>query len=57
MDDDVGLDDKLGGCTIDLEDLHLNKTPKPVEKMIQSKKGGWFAKEAKIFIELSFEDA
>ena len=59
MDDDIGLDDKLGGCTVDLEDLHLNEKPKPVEMALQSnKKGGWFSKkqEARIFLEISFLD-
>ena len=54
MDDDVGLDDVLGLCTIDLEDLKLGEKPVAVDKLIQGKKAGWFSKEGRIFLEISF---
>lgn len=54
-DDDVGFDDKLGGCTIDLEKMNLNEEPTDVEKVIDNKKGaGWFSKKAKIYLEITF---
>jgi hypothetical protein len=57
MDDDFGLDDSLGGCTINLEKLNINGDPTQVEKVIDNKKGeGWFSKKAKIFLELTFTE-
>ncbi len=57
MDDDFGLDDQLGGCTIDLEKLGLSGEPTDVEQLIQNKKGeGWFSKRAKIFLQISYTE-
>jgi hypothetical protein len=57
MDDDFGLDDSLGGCTIHLEKLSLSGEPTYVEKVIDNKKGeGWFSKKAKIFLELTYTE-
>ena len=53
MDDDVGMDDKIGGCTINLEDLNLGAKLTQVDSVLQSKTG-WFSKDARIFLEISF---
>ena len=49
MDDDVGLDDKLGGCNFKLDHLHLNETPKSIQE-------GCDKKKATIHLKLSYRD-
>lgn len=57
MDDDLGMDDKLGGCTIDLEKLGLSNEPTQVEHVIDNKKGeGWFSKKAKVFLDIAYTE-
>eukprot|EP00542_Grammatophora_oceanica_P018108 CAMPEP_0194049096 /NCGR_PEP_ID=MMETSP0009_2-20130614/29639_1 /TAXON_ID=210454 /ORGANISM="Grammatophora oceanica, Strain CCMP 410" /LENGTH=132 /DNA_ID=CAMNT_0038695165 /DNA_START=75 /DNA_END=473 /DNA_ORIENTATION=- len=53
MDDDFGLDDKLGGCTIKLEDEDLSSEPKAFEKKVDNK---WFCKDARIHVQISYEE-
>jgi Ca2+-dependent lipid-binding protein len=47
MDDDQGLDDKLGKAKLELEDLGLNETPKDMEISVDNK-------QAKIYLKLSY---
>jgi Ca2+-dependent lipid-binding protein len=37
MDDDIGLDDKIGSCKINLERLHITETPKAVDAVVERK--------------------
>ena len=55
MDDDIGLDDKIGFCEINLEKMDLSAEPQEVSVVIDPKKGGgWFSKSAKIYLHLSY---
>ena len=55
MDDDIGLDDKIGSCKIDLE--KIGSEPKEIEKVIDPKKdGGWLSRKAKIFLKVSYTE-
>jgi Ca2+-dependent lipid-binding protein len=54
LDDDIGFDDVLGSCNINLEKLKEGK-PMEIEKVIEHKKtGGWFSKKAKIYLKVSY---
>lgn len=54
LDDDIGFDDVLGSCNINLEKLKEGK-PMEIEKVIEHKKaGGWFSKKAKIHLKVSY---
>jgi len=53
MDDDPGLDDKMGSCMIKLEDLGLTEQPTAVEKVIDN---NLIRKDAKIFLQLSYTE-
>jgi Ca2+-dependent lipid-binding protein len=56
-DDDVGRDDLLGSCHIQLEKLGLSGELTEVEKVIDNKKGeGFFSRKARIFLKLSFTE-
>jgi Ca2+-dependent lipid-binding protein len=50
LDDDTGLDDRLGKATVQLEDLNLSETPKEVEVTAEGKRKS----KAKIYLKLSF---
>lgn len=57
IDDDFGLDDSLGGCTINLEELKLNEgEPTQVEMAVNNKRDGWFSTKAKIYLDISFTE-
>jgi Ca2+-dependent lipid-binding protein len=55
MDDDWGKDDKIGACKINLEKAGLSADPKEFEDTID-KNGGWFSKNAKIYLKISFAE-
>ena len=56
FDDDVGFDDELGACKIDLRKLAPDN-PIEVEQVIDHKKdGGWFSKKAKIFLKVTLAE-
>mmetsp|Transcript_13140 Transcript_13140/g.36298 ORF Transcript_13140/g.36298 Transcript_13140/m.36298 type:complete len:143 (-) Transcript_13140:642-1070(-) len=56
-DDDIGLDDDIGGCDIKLDDLDLSEEGTEVSKIIDHKKdGGWFSRKAKIFLKISYTE-
>jgi Ca2+-dependent lipid-binding protein len=53
MDDDIGMDDKLGKCSIKLADIDGNISHWcSVEKKLDNK---WFGRDAKIFLKVKFE--
>jgi Ca2+-dependent lipid-binding protein len=53
MDDDIGLDDTLGKCSIKLADIDGNLANFcHVEKKIDNK---WFSRDAKIHLKIKFE--
>jgi C2 domain len=53
MDDDIGLDDKIGKCSIKLADIDGNISHWcSVEKKLDNK---WFGRDAKIFLKVKFE--
>jgi Ca2+-dependent lipid-binding protein len=53
-DDDFGFNDLLGSCHINLEKLKEDE-PMQIEKVIEHKKiGGWFSKNAKIYLKVSY---
>lgn len=55
MDDDIGIDDKIGSCELNLEGMGLNEEPLEISSIIDHKKGGgWFSKKAKIYLHVSF---
>jgi Ca2+-dependent lipid-binding protein len=49
LDADIGLDDKLGSCKVNLEKLKLSETQKEVEEVVDSKRN------AKIYLALSYK--
>lgn len=54
-DDDIGLDDTVGSCKIDLEKMKDGCIE--VEKVIDQKKGeGWFSKKATIYLKVSYAE-
>lgn len=55
MDDDIGKDDKIGACKINLEKAGLTAEPKEFENQID-KNGGWFSKNAKIYLKISYAE-
>lgn len=55
MDDDVGGDDKIGSCEIDLESLNPDEEGNGVQMVIDPKKG-WFSKSAEIFLKISYTE-
>lgn len=54
MDSDVGLDDKLGSCTIQLAELGLSADPTDVERVVDN---NLIRKDGKIFLKISFEES
>jgi Ca2+-dependent lipid-binding protein len=55
MDDDIGFDDELGSCVINLEKLKKDGDPMTVEKVIEDKNGvGFFDKKAKIYLKIKY---
>lgn len=57
MDDDAGLDDKIGGTKVKLEKLKLSKEPLEIDQVIDNKRGqGIFSKKAKIYLKISYEE-
>jgi hypothetical protein len=52
-DEDIGLDDKLGQCSINLAELGLSEKPIDVERVID---GNTFHKNAKIYLKLSYRE-
>ena len=55
MDDDIGLDDKIGSVEINLEHALLTTTPKDFIHVVDKKRFKLFAKEATIHLALSFQ--
>jgi Ca2+-dependent lipid-binding protein len=57
-DDDIGIDDNIGYCKIELDLLELSDKPKSIERVIDRKGiiGRVFKKEAKIHLKLSYKD-
>ena len=55
MDDDIGKDDKIGSCEINLESLNPSEEGNGVEMVIDPKKG-WFSKSATIFLKISYSE-
>jgi Ca2+-dependent lipid-binding protein len=53
MDDDTMGDDKVGKCTIKLDQLDLNSRGKDVKRKIDN---NFFSKDAFIFLKLKWED-
>jgi len=54
-DEDIGLDDYLGSCEIDIDDLGLDGTPMRIEKSIDRKRGVlMFSKTASIIMEIKY---
>jgi Ca2+-dependent lipid-binding protein len=53
MDDDIAGDDKIGKCTVKLEDMKLSSDPKPVKKKIDN---NFFSKDAFIHLMLSWSE-
>ena len=56
MDDDIGMDDKIGEAHIDLDHALLNATPKDMILVVDKKRFKVFAKEATIHLKLSYEE-
>jgi Ca2+-dependent lipid-binding protein len=57
MDDDIGLDTKIGYCEIKLEDLEITQDMgSSVSKVIEHKEG-FFKKDAVIYLKLSFRES
>jgi Ca2+-dependent lipid-binding protein len=56
-DDDMGIDDKLAAIDIKVDDINPGTTPVLVERTIDEKKGKWFARDSKIFLNLSYTAA
>jgi Ca2+-dependent lipid-binding protein len=55
MDDDIGFDQVLGTCVINLEKLKKDSDPMTVETVIEDKAGvGFFDKKAKIFLKIKY---
>lgn len=55
MDDDWGKDDELGSCKINLEKLKPSEEGTEVVTAVD-KNGGWFSKNARIHLKISFQD-
>jgi len=54
-EDHLGIDDCLGKCEIELEDLDLDGSPMRIEKSIDNKRGiGFFSRTASIILEISY---
>jgi Ca2+-dependent lipid-binding protein len=53
MDNDVGLDDRIGSVDINLEQYHLNDTPQEVQVVAPTKKGG----SPTVFLKLAYINA
>jgi len=53
-DDDIGRDDKVGSCTVDLEKMNLSSTPVHVEKVIDPKRLHFFSHKARIHLKISY---
>jgi Ca2+-dependent lipid-binding protein len=56
MDSDIGLDDHLGHCEVKLEYESLTSTPKAVTAVVDPKKFRFFAEEATIHMEISYQE-
>lgn len=52
-DEDVGRDDNLGGCKINLEKLGLSETPMDIDKVVDR---NIIAANGKIYLKLSYKD-
>lgn len=53
MDADMGRDEEIGSCKINLENLGLTTTPKPVEHVVDRK---LFSSSAVVYLELSYSE-
>jgi Ca2+-dependent lipid-binding protein len=51
MDDDIGLDDKIGSCEFNLEKINPHADGTSLESVIDSK---FLGKDAKIFLKISY---
>lgn len=54
MDEDIGLDDKLGRVVVDLEHACLSSTPRDIEAVVDAKRFKIFSKEATIHMKVSY---
>jgi len=54
-DEDIGRDDKVGGCTINLEKLQPSSTPVSVEQIIDPKRLNFFSNKARIHLKISYK--
>jgi Ca2+-dependent lipid-binding protein len=57
-DEDVGFDDNIGYCKIELDGLDLSDKPRAIDKVIDRKGlvGRIFKKEARIHLQLSYKE-
>lgn len=53
MDDDIGLDDKMGKCKIKLEKLGLSETPMHVDEKVYNRV---FGKDSFVHLQLSYKE-
>ena len=53
MDDDILFDDKMGSCSIKLDELGLGEEPLGVERVIDR---NLIAKDARLFLRLSYKE-
>jgi len=53
MDDDIGRDEKLGECKINLEKLDLGPEPTAIKRKVDN---NWFSKDAYVFLNLSYTE-
>jgi len=52
MDQDIGLDDKLGKCTIELDNLGLSEKATGVERVVDN---NLICKDGKIYMQISYK--
>jgi Ca2+-dependent lipid-binding protein len=53
LDEDVGVDQNLGSCTLPLDTLGLTETPMEIDRIID---GNTFHKDARIYLKLSYRE-
>ena len=53
MDDDIGSDEKLGECKIELEKLGLSAEPMELKRKVDN---NFFSPDAFIFLKLSYAE-
>ena len=53
LDEDIGVDQKLGSCTLPLDTLGLTETPIEIDRIID---GNTFHKDARLYLKLSYRE-